>query len=214
MTYAELLVAVQDWVENRDSVFVTHIPRFVQNAERRIYARVQPPAVQAYVTGNLTNGVALLTKPAGLLSVFEFSVTSSGTAVFLLQKDVSFLTEAYPAATTGVPKYYAEYSATQLLLAPTPASTYAYSIGFYKMPDSIVTASTSWLGDNQEQLLLYATLVEAAVFMKEEADVIERYDGLYARALEDFEQHGDRRMRQDAYRNGKAKAKLAPSKEQ
>jgi hypothetical protein len=127
-----------------------------------------------------------------------------------LNKDVSFLREAYPnAATLGTPKYYALFgmetgsnATVSLIVAPTPNAAYPVELHYFMSPESITTAGTSWLGDNVSSVLLYGALVEAYTYMKGEADIIALYDGKYKEALALAKRLGDGLEKQDSYRNG------------
>ena len=130
-------------------------------------------------------------------------VDGSSNYSFLLPKDVNFIREAYPAtATSGLPVYYSLFDGDNFLIAPTPDSTYTVQLHYYYDPPSIVTSSTSWLGDNAESTLLYGSLVEAATFMKGEADIVGFYKARYDEALEGLKQLADGRNKRDSYRNG------------
>jgi hypothetical protein len=72
--------------------------------------------------------------------------------------------------------------------------------GYY--PASIVTASTTWLGDEFDSALLNGALIEAVRFMKGEADVIANYEKLYLQAITLLKNLGDGKLREDAYRSG------------
>lgn len=210
MTYTDLQTAIKDWLENYEARFVANLPVFVRNAEDRIFSVVQPPVVQTYTTGTtFTQGVNTVTKPSGYRSAFEFRVINNNTVTYMTQKDPTFLLEAYPATgVTGVPRYYADANETQLIVAPTPASTYSYVLGYYKLPESLTAAAggTTWLSTNFEQLLLYASLVEAAIFMKEEPDVVREYDNKFVDALMTTAGIGNKLTRADAYRKGRVKS--------
>jgi hypothetical protein len=135
---------------------------------------------------------------------------NTGTYEYLLNKDVNFIRQAYPTPNdTGTPKYYALFgprsdNETELsfILGPTPDAQYYVELHYYYYPESIVTASTTWLGDNFDTVLLYGTLVEAYTFMKGETDMMQLYDGKYKEALALAKRLGDGMERQDAYRSG------------
>jgi hypothetical protein len=121
--------------------------------------------------------------------------------------------EAYPTPTdTGTPKYYALFGPTvsgstisnelSFILCPTPDATYSAELHYYYYPQSIVTASTTWLGDNFDTVLLYGSLIEAYTFMKGEADLVALYEGKYKEALALAKRLGDGLERSDAYRSG------------
>jgi hypothetical protein len=141
-------------------------------------------------------------------------IDASGNYEYLLNKDVNYIRQAYPNPTTdvGIPKYYALFGPTTsgstitteltFILGPTPDATYTVELHFYYYPESIVTAGTSWLGDNFDTVLLYGALVEAYTFMKGEIDIISGYDAKYKEALAQAKRLGDGMERQDAYRSG------------
>jgi hypothetical protein len=88
------------------------------------------------------------------------------------------------------------------ILGPTPDAAYNVELHYYYYPESIVTASTTWLGDNFDSVLLYGTLVEAYTYMKGEPDIMALYDGKYKEALALAQRLGDGLERSDAYRSG------------
>jgi len=178
---------------------------FIQQAEQKIYNIVQFPALRKNVTGTITSGVKYLTVPTDFLYVYSLSIVdSSSNYIFLLNKDVNFIREAYPvAATTGVPKHYALFDQTSFLLGPTPNSAYTAELHYGYYPESIVTASsTPWLGTEFDSTLLNGSLVEAARFLKSEPDVIAMYDKMYGESMALLKSLGDGKLRSDTYRSG------------
>ncbi len=210
MNYAQLSAAIQDYTEDYDTVFVNNIPVFVQNAEERIYNTVQLPALRKNSISNFNASNKYLPTPDDYLSVFSFAVVdNSGNYSYLLDKDVNFIREAYPAPTdTGLPKYYALWDQDTFIFGPTPNQGYQVELHYFYYPESIVTAGTSWLGDNFESALFYGSLIEAATFMKEEADVVKLYMERYNEALALLKQLGDGKNRQDAYRSGQVRDRV------
>lgn len=181
MNYTELSQAIQDMSsDNDDPTFVANVPVFVQNAEKRIYQATRLPNFRKNATSNLQASNRYLTTPTDFLAPWELAVVNT-SYTYLLEKDVSFIREAYPdPAYTSVPKYYTVFDDNTMLLAPTPAAAYQVELHYYYYPESIVTADTTWLGDNFSNLLLYASMVEAATFMKSEEDVVKMYAEQYA----------------------------------
>ena len=210
MTYTELLLAIQEYTENFEATFVSSIPTFVRQAESRIYRSVLIPEFRTNSSGTMTAGNRYLARPADFLSAFSLAVISAaGAYTYLLDKDKNFMREAYPdPAVTGLPKYYSQYvgdnAATPtgyFLVGPTPDANYAIELQYYFDPPSIVTAGTSWLGENAAPALLYGALIEAYTFMKGDADMMAIYKGRYDEALA---QLGiiDVRSKRDSYRDG------------
>ncbi len=214
MDYAALKTAVEDYVENTFSA--TDFATMTKLAEQRIYNSVQLPALRKNVTGTLTQGTPYLSAPTDFLSVFSLAVISGGEYSFLLNKDVNFIRESFPNPTTqGVPKYYALFGPDSsnpdeltLILGPTPSAALSAELHYFYYPESIVTAGTSWLGDNFDSVLFNAVLVEAARFMKQEPDIVAEADKQYVQSLTLLKNLGDGKNRQDAYRSGQVRTQV------
>lgn len=203
----------QQWTDTAGSGTVTltqkeQIDTFIQQAEQRIYNTVQLPLDRKNVVGSTTANNKYLNFPSGWLSVFSLAVIDPTTQAqtYLLNKDVEYIRECYPDPTdTGSPKYYAVFDNTTFILGPTPDASYNMEMHYYGYPTSIVTAGTSWLGDNFDSVLLYGSLLEAYTFMKGEADVIQNYTARYNEALAMLKQLGEGKNRQDTYRTNQAR---------
>jgi len=227
MNYQTLSAQIQAFTENTfpdtgtwDNQNVTskqQIDQFIENAEQRIYNTIQFPSLRKNVTGVLTTGNKYLSTPADFLSVYSLAVIDgTGRYEFLLNKDVNFIRQAYPSPTSqGLPRYYALFGPTttndnppvitnelSVILGPTPDAAYNVELHYYYLPESIVTEGTTWLGDNFDTVLLYGALVEAAIFMKAEAETLTVYQAKYADALAQAKRLGDGMQRGDAYRDG------------
>jgi hypothetical protein len=179
--------------------------------------------LQQYVSGTGIGSGAYVVAISG--TTITLSVVNSGTVsgtlsfqsdfLYLLNKDVNFIRQAYPGPTaTGTPQYYALFGPTissgaitnelTFIVGPTPDAAYYAELHFYYYPESITTTSsgTTWLGDNFDSVLLYGSLVEAYTFMKGEQDMMSLYNGKYQEALALAKRLGDGLERQDAYRSG------------
>jgi hypothetical protein len=187
---------------------------FIEQAEQKIYNIVQLPALRKNVTGNITVNNKYLACPNDFLSVFSLAVIlPTGQYVYLLDKDVNYIREAYPSPTsTGVPKFYAIFGPrsgdpTELsfILGPTPNASLAAELHYFYYPESIVTTGTSWLGDNFDSALLNATLMEALTYMKGEPDMLALYKNRFDESMFLLKQLGDGKNRQDAYRSGQVR---------
>lgn len=228
MNYAELSASIQAYLENTfpdtgtwDGQTVTskdQIDTFIRQAEQRVYNTVQFPSLRKNVTGLTTASNKYLSSPSDFLSVYSMAVVdAAGRYEYLLNKDVNFIRQAYPnPASTGIPKYYALFGPTttsnappvptnelSFILGPTPDAVYNVELHYYHYPESIVTAGTSWLGDNIDSVLLYGALVEAAIFMKVDAQtegIV--FETKYKEAMALAKRLGDGLEKSDAYRNG------------
>jgi hypothetical protein len=227
MNYDQLVATIQTYTENQfpdtylaDGSTVTsteQIDRFIQQAEQRIYNTVQFPSLRKNVTGATFSGNKYLSCPNDFLAVYSMAVIDAdGAYEYLLNKDVNYIRAAYPTPTDeGLPRYYALFGPTTtndvpptitneltFLLGPTPDDAYEVELHYYYYPESIVTADTTWLGDNFDSVLLYGSLVEAYTYMKGEQDMMAVYEGKYKEALALAKRLGDGMERQDAYRSG------------
>ena len=136
-------------------------------------------------------------------------VNSDTENVFLLQKDVNFIQEYTPnPSTTGSPIYYAQFDISNFIVAPTPSSDLSVELHYFYRPTSLTTDSsgTTWISTNAPDALLYACLVEAYIFMKGEADLVQLYSGRYAEALSRLKTYAEGRNFSDSYRDGLVRA--------
>ena len=218
MNYSELVSAVSAYSEN---TFPTaQMNTFIEQAEQRIYNSMQFPSIRKTSTLTLTPSVQYLDCPSDFLSAYSLAVIDpAGVYAFLLNKDVNFIREAYPTvAATGTPRYYAIFGPQvsgvtptiplRFILGPTPSAALSAELQYYYYPESIVTATTTWLGDNFDTVLLYGTLLEAYTYMKGEPDVLAMYDARYKEALLLAKRLADGLERQDAYRSGQTRVSV------
>jgi len=213
LTYAQLVVAVSDYCEN--TFDTTDMNTMIKQAEQRIYNTVQIANLRKNVTGTLTASNKYLSCPDDFLSVYSLAIypTNGGNYIYLLNKDVNFMRDAYPnPATTGTPKHYAIFGPQSIneneltfIVGPTPNSAYSAELHYYYYPESIVTALTTWLGDNFDSALLYGTLCEAVTYMKGEPDMVKLINERYVQAIALLKNLGDGKQRMDAYRDGQVR---------
>ena len=223
MNYTQLSNAIQAYTENTEADFVANIPVFVTQSEQRIYNSVQFPSIRKNVTSTIAANTKYLDCPVDFLAVYSMAVIdASGNYEYLLNKDVNFIRQAYPNPTTdtGTPKYYALFGPTVLnstiydelsfIIGPTADANYGVELHYYYYPESITVAADgqTWLGDNFDTVLLYASLVEAYTYMKGEADMMTLYNQKFMEALALAKRLGDGMERQDAYRSGQFRQKV------
>jgi hypothetical protein len=158
-----------------------------------------------------------LQAPTDFLSAYSLAIIrANGAYVYLVNKDVNFLREAYPNPNvTGEPKYYAIFGPLYsdeaelgFILGPTPSENLTAELHYYFYPESIVTAETTWLGDNFDMALLNGTLMEAARFLRMEPDTIANFEKHYVQSIALLKNLGDGKQRQDAYRSGQYREKV------
>jgi hypothetical protein len=210
MNYTQLVQSIQDYTQNEETSFVSNIPNFVQQAEERINRSIMLPELRKNATASTTKDNKYLARPSDFLAVFSLAVIDGdGDYTYLLDKDVNFIREAYPSAsTTGLPLYYSQFDGDStgtegnFILGPTPDANYDVELHYYYDPESIVTAGTSWYGTNAEAALLYGSLIEAYTYMKGENDLVGLYTQRYNEAMGQLTGL-DIRSDRDDYREGK-----------
>jgi hypothetical protein len=174
-----------------------------------------------YVTGNGIGTDATVSSVSG--TTVTLSVANSGTVsgtvtfqgdyLYLLNKDVNFMREAYPNPSfKGAPRYYAifgpqsnDVNELSFILGPTPDLSYNAELHYYYYPESIVDAQTTWLGDNFDTALFNGVMMEAITYMKGEKEMVDLYTARYTQAISLLKNLGDGKQRMDAYRDGQVR---------
>ena len=202
MTYTELIANIQDICEQ--TFTADQLAMFTQQAEQLILTTVDLPAMRKNQTGTTTLNNKYLTMPSNMLYVYSLAVIDANNEYhYLLNKDVSFIREAYPvAATAGLPMHYGIFGDGTFILGPTPDAAYASEIHFAIYPTSIVTAGTSYLGTEFDSALLNGALVQAIRFQKGEGDMVAMYDKMYMDAISLLKNLGAGRLETDTFRSG------------
>ena len=204
LTYSQLKTAMYGYLSADENALLsaTDIDVIIQQAEQRIYRDVQIPVLKKNVVGNLTSGNRYLTIPDDYLATYSLAVNNNGSYEYLLPKEVEFMREAYPVTSiTGVPRYYGIFDDNTIIIGPPPNQGYDVELHYYYEPPSIVTTNQTWLGDNAEDALLYACLVEMYTYLKGEADLLQTYEARYQEAKNNLKLLGEGRNRVDTYRN-------------
>lgn len=212
LNYTQLVTALYGYLSTDENGLVnaSDIDTVIRQAEQRVYFDVQIPVLKKNVTGSFTTGNRYLSTPSDYLATYSVAVNNNGTYEYLLPKEVEFLREAYPSTSaTGVPRYYAIFDENTFLIAPVPDDNYPVELHYYYEPESIVDATTTWLGDNAENLLLYACIVELYTYLKGEQDLIQLYESRYQEAKNNVKILGEGRNRVDTYRNEPPRMKPA-----
>jgi len=209
-TLANLQDDIRNYTEVDSSVLSDSILNsIIKNAENTIYREADSDDNRFYATSNLQTGNRYVTIPSDLRFIRYAQLTdSSGNQVFLEKKDTSYMAAYYdtPGTQSGLPKYYANWDANYWVVAPTPDSTYLITLAYVKQPDSITASPGStqgtYLSNKYQDLLLYASLVEAYGYLKGPADMLQYYMQSYQRAIQSYAIEQQGRRRRDEYQDG------------
>jgi len=145
------------------------------------------------------------------------SIVFQGDYLYLLNKDVNFIREAYPlSALASEPRHYAifgprsdDVNELTFIVGPTPSAAYNAELHYNYYPESIVTAGTTWLGDNFDSVLLYGTICEAYTYMKGDENMVQLAQSRYVQAIALYKNLADGKQRADAYRDGQVRTAVS-----
>jgi hypothetical protein len=222
-TLTNLQDDIRSYTEVDSNVFSTGVLNtIIKNAENRIYRDSDSDDNRFYATSNLVIGSRYVTIPSDLRFIRYIQLKdSNGDQVFLEKRDTSFMSEYYntPATSSGLPKYYGNWDANNWIVAPTPNATFEITMAYTKQPDSITASPGSTAGtytsNKYQDLLLYASLVEAYGYLKGPVDMLQYYEGSYQRALQSYSIEQQGRRRRDEWQDGAIRTPMkseSPSK--
>ena len=208
-TNTTLTTAIQDYLESTETSLVNNIPNFIKSTEEKILKSVQLDVFRKNVTGTGTASSPYLATPNDYLSSFSLAlIDSSDNYNYLLQKQVSFIRDYTPAAaTTGESKYYAEFDNNTFIIAPTPNSKYNFELHYFYRPTSLTATSgtdTTWLSTNAINAMLYGSLSEACMYLKN-YEAMPVYEGKLQEALVLLKNLGEGKSTRDQYRYGEVR---------
>lgn len=193
MTFSTLQQDVQRYLERgaslaADPVVYEQIPRLINLAERRISRELKVQGLISVVTGTLQAGQSVYPKPDRWRDTVSMNIgtgSSNNTRTQLFTRSYEYLRRYWPDSTQmGTPNFYGDYDYTHWLVAPTPDVAYPFEILYYELPpllDDVV--QSNWLTEYAPQLLLYATLLEATPFLKND-ERIGTWQSMYDRAAQ------------------------------
>ena len=210
ITYSDFLTQVRNYTEVDNNVLTDSIlDQFIRNTELDIAGAVDYDDLRKYSTSNVTTGNRYVVMPADLLILRSVQIINSDVRDFLEKRETSFISEYAPNDTvTGQPKYYANWDETNILLAPTPNSTYTIQINFIKDPPHFDSSTNTFLSQHQEALLLYGVLKEAYSYLKGPDDLYKLYSDRYNQSIQAFALQQMGRRRRGEYDSGVPRIKI------
>ena len=212
-TLANLQDDIKSYTEVDSSVLSSSVlDTIIKNSENRIYRDADSDDNRFYATSNLVSGNRFVTIPSDLRSIryvqLKNTTVTPNTQTFLEKKDPSYMATYYdtPSTAEGIPKYYANWDADFWVVAPTPNAQYEITMAYIKQPTSLTDTSVSTTGtyvsNKYQDMLLYATLINAYGYLKGPADMIQYYSGAYKEALQTYAIEQQGRRRRDEYQDG------------
>ena len=202
-TYSTLKTAIQDYLEVSETTFTNELPTLIQEAEDRIFSFVQLPEQIKNVQGTVTTGNRFLATPTDFYAPMSLAVISSDTYDYLDFKHPSFIKEYSSGTTRAKPKYYSLFDDAAFEVSPMPDSDYTIELHYLHKPVSLTAGSdsgTTFLSTDYSDALLYGSLVEGAIFLKEPSDVIAQLEGRFKEAVARMKTLSEGRGTRDEYR--------------
>jgi len=213
-TYAELVEQIRSYTETDSTVLTqTIVNDVILQAEIRVFREVDLDCFRSYQYTTLTQGNEFVSLPGQTPGTMAFVRTASfysptgaqaNVRSYLLQKDISYMTEYWPNRTTqGSPKYYAMWDQDTIYLAPTPDSAYNIELALNRNEIGLSsTNTTTWVSTNAPQVLLYGCLIQAFKFLKGPYDLLAQYEKSYQEAVQRLALEQQGRRRRDEYQDG------------
>ena len=198
MTYNSLTSIVLQYLERSDTAVVNAIPTFITLAEFEIAQEIKTLGQLQLVQSQVSTGNPVLQKPARWRKTVSLNITdSSGNKNPVLLRKYEYLTNYWPNNTlTAQPLYYADTDWDHFYLAPTPDQAYAFELLYYERIQPLSsTNQTNWLTQNAPNAMLFGTLLQAVMFLKNDQRTIfeQKYqEAIQALKAEDVSRVGDR----------------------
>ena len=169
-----------------DAVVFEQLPRLINLAERRIARELKIQGFINVVTGTLTTGLSVYDKPDRWRDTVSMTIgtgSDGNTRTPVFTRSYEYVRSYWPDSTqTDQPVFYADYDYSHWLIAPTPDADYPFEVVYYQIPQLLdETVQSNWLTEYAPELLLYASLLEATPFLKND-DRIPVWQSMYDRA--------------------------------
>ena len=186
ITHTAFLTQVRNYTEVDSNVLSdTILDQFIRNTELDIAGKVDYDDIRKYVTA-VSGTARYLNVPDDCISIRSVQIISSSTRDFLEKRDTSFIAEFNPGDSTGQPKYYANWDDKNIVFAPIPDQAYEIQMNYIRDPEHFDSATTTFLSNHQENLLLYGVLVESFSYLKGPMDMYKLYQDKYNEEIQAF----------------------------
>lgn len=195
--YSTLVQALKDETENDGIEFAAFLPTAIDLSEERIFRELELPDLETNSTGNLIPSTKTFNKPADYYFTDFLSVTlATGRKVVLKKKTQSFLEDYWPVeADVDTPKYYADYSDTQFMVAPTSDTALAYTLKYSAKPIKLSTTNaTNYYTTKTVDVLFASCMVEVLKFQKQ-WEILKTWESVYIQARDTWNIQASRSRR-------------------
>jgi len=202
MTYNSLVYDIEKYAERSDQEFLNQIPRLVMLAEQRLALEAKGLGFVRVVEGNLNANDPVLKKPDRWRQTKSIFIASPSSLAYLKPRKYEYCRVYSAGQSAGVPEFYADYDFDHYFLALTPDQAYAFELSFYERPTPLsAEVQTNWTTRYAPSLLLYACLLEAQPFLKNQG-MLATWQSQYAEIIASLQKE-DANYNHDASEAGK-----------
>lgn len=178
-SYSELKTSIANFLHRADLTSI--IPELIADAEFRIANDLRIKAMEASFSEAISSGTVAL--PSGFLE-WKFLYVDGDSSQKLERRDAEWIYTNYPSRSSGGKPVFFSREGETLIFGPYPDSTYTIKGRYYKKLDALSDSNTTnWFITNAPDLLRYAALCEAAIYIQNDAR-ISMFESKYQSAKE------------------------------
>jgi len=204
MTYDSLILTTLQYLERSDPATKDAIPTFITLTEYELAQQIKTLGQIQVVQSTMIQNNPIIPKPARWRKTTSMSIALPSTDQNqinltwqpLLLRKYEYLKEYAPSNISGIPKYYGDYDQNHYYVSPPPDSSYPFEILYYERIQPLSTENqTNYWTQNAPNAMLYGTLLQAVMFLKDDQRQIfqQKYaEAVQALKLEDESRVGDR----------------------
>jgi hypothetical protein len=182
-TYSELQTAVQNWLDDTNTLPAARCQEFIALAEADINRVLRVREMMATATGVVTAGTATLALPTGFGGMRALLLVSGGVTYPLHQMSDPAAADAYLGASSGLPEHFS-VEGSNVRLYPTPDSAYSYVLRYWmRVPTLSTSTTTNWLLTAHPDVYLFGSLAHAEGFRINDQRLV-GWRALYTAAVE------------------------------
>ena len=179
MTYDNLVLDVQRYMERNDESFVAQIPSLIGLAEQALAAEIKTLLQLVVVETTILAGQYIVQKPARWRKTISFK--SNGQP--LLERSQDYLAQFTAEGSNGNPLYYGSYDYDNWMIAPAPEVDTPLEIIYYSRIQPLDSANQENLFTREApQALLFGTLLQAQGYLKNQ-DKLNVWKQYYTEAI-------------------------------
>ena len=170
--YSELKSAIANWLDQSD--LTSRIPEFIKLAEDRIAQTLRIRAMEASADVTVSAQTAAL--PTSFLAQRRLYLSHDRKRLDYFPPEDFW--DRYGASETGAPAIYT-IEGDNYVFGPAPDTSYTAKSLYYKRLTALSgDTDTNWIFTNAVGLLLYGSLLEACLFLEDEAGTL-KYSTLF-----------------------------------